>query len=139
ASATDEVVQTLTYTITTIPAFVQIFKVDGTSQVTAGGTVTAAELPGLKYKTLTDANGSGNLVLTITDSGSGVAPNVNTLTEDLSLTVNAVNDAPVRTGGALAAISVNEDSANVTAVALGLSGSAYAPSPAIATDETSQT
>src|SRR5207248_955299 len=99
ATATDESGQTLTYTVTTIPAFVKIFKADGTTEVTAGGTVTAAELPGLKYKTLADANGSGNLVLTITDSGSGTAPNVNTLVENLALTVTAVNDAPLRTGG----------------------------------------
>ncbi|MCA9054376.1 MAG: Ig-like domain-containing protein, partial [Planctomycetaceae bacterium] len=65
ASATDESAQALTYTLTTIPAFVQIFKADGTTQVTAGGTVTAAELVGLTYKTVANANGSGNLVLTV--------------------------------------------------------------------------
>src|SRR6201999_1625328 len=64
ATAMDEASQTLTYSVSAIPSFVQLFKADGTTPVTAGGTGTAAELPGLKYKTLTDANGSGNVVLT---------------------------------------------------------------------------
>ncbi len=121
----DESGQTLTYTVTAIPSFVTIWKSDGTTQVTAGTAVTLAELQGLKYKTVPDANGSGNLTWTVGDSGSGVAPNVNTLTETLALTVNAVNDAPVQTGTAPSAINVNEDSANATAVTLGMGGLAY--------------
>ena len=49
------------------------------------------------------------------------------LNESLSITVNAVNDPPVRTAGSPAAITVLEDSANSTAVTLGLSGLTYGP------------
>ena len=95
--------------------------------MTAGGTVTATELQGLKYKTLANANGTGNVTWTVTDSGSNTPPNSNSLTESLSITVTAVNDAPVRTAGTLTPITVDEDSANRTAVTLGLSGVTYGP------------
>jgi len=133
----DESTQTLTYTITAIPAFVQVFKSDGTTQVNLNDTVTAAELQGLKYKTLADANGSGDLNWTVTDSGSGTAPHVNLLTETLAITVSAINDAPVRTAGTLTPINVNENSANSTAVTLGLAAVTYGPGGG--TDEASQT
>ena len=59
----DEASQTLTYTVTAIPSYVQIFKANGATQVNPNGTVTATELQGLKYKTVPDANGSGQLDL----------------------------------------------------------------------------
>ena len=43
------------------------------------------------------------------------------------MTVTAVNDVPVRTAGTLTPISGGEDSANSTAVTLGLSGVTYGP------------
>ena len=95
----DEASQTLTYTIGTIPSYVQMFKADGTTAVTAASTVTGAELQGLKYKTLANANGTGSVTWTVTDNGSNTPPNANSLSESLSITVNAVNDAPVRHGG----------------------------------------
>ncbi|TAN53603.1 MAG: tandem-95 repeat protein, partial [Methylococcaceae bacterium] len=94
----DESGQTLIYTITAIPSFVTLYKSDGTTQINVNGTVTASELQGLTYKTVANANGTGNLTWTVADSGSGTSPNVNTLTENLSLTVNAVNDAPTLVG-----------------------------------------
>ena len=129
----DESSQTLTYTLTGIPAYVQIFKADGTTAVTLNGTVTATELQGLKYKTVADADGSGNLTWTVTDDGTPAQ----TLTENLAITVTAVNDAPVRTAGTLTPISVAEDSADATAVSLGLSGVTYGPGGGA--DESSQT
>src|SRR5205085_616044 len=80
---------------------------------------------GLKYKTVANANGSGNLTWTVQDSGGTANGGVDTLTETLSITVGAVNDVPVRTAGSPAAISVNEDSANTTAVTLGMSALTY--------------
>jgi hypothetical protein len=47
----DESAQTLSYEVTAIPTFITVWKADGTTQVTAGTTVTLAELQGLKYKT----------------------------------------------------------------------------------------
>ncbi|MCY2990952.1 MAG: Ig-like domain-containing protein [Planctomycetota bacterium] len=138
-AATDESGQPLTYRIMVIPAFLTVWLENGTTRVTPGTLL--ADLPalqGLKYKTVADANGTGNLTWTVTDSGSGSAPNVNTLTETLAVSVTAVNDAPVRTAGTPAAINVNEDNANSTAVTLGLSGLNYAAGPATATDEVGQ-
>ncbi|TAN47521.1 MAG: DUF4347 domain-containing protein, partial [Methylococcaceae bacterium] len=66
---TDESGQTLTYTITAIPSFITLWKSDGTTQVNANDTVTASELQGLKYKTVADANGTGNLTFTVADNG----------------------------------------------------------------------
>src|SRR5205085_10034908 len=91
----DESGQTLTYKVTVIPAFVTIWLSDGTTQVTANTTVTLAQLQGLKYKTLADANGSGSLTWTVQDSGGTANGGVDTLTETLALTVTAVNDAPL--------------------------------------------
>jgi hypothetical protein len=129
----DESSQTLTYTVTAIPAFVLIFKADGTTPVLVNDTVTGTELQGLTYKTVADANGIGNLTWTVTDDDTPVQ----TLTETLGITVNAVNDAPVRTAGTLTPINVNEDSANSTAVTLELSAVTYGPGGG--TDESSQT
>src|SRR5438128_569354 len=110
---------------------------DGTTQVTAGSTVTLAQLQGLKYKTVADANGSGNLTWTIQDSGGTANSGVDTLTESQSITVSAVNDVPVRTAGTYSSISVNEDSANSTAVTLGLGSLTYGAGGG--SDESSQT
>ncbi|MFM8573566.1 MAG: beta strand repeat-containing protein, partial [Pirellula sp.] len=92
---TDENGQTLTYTITSIPAFVRIFKADGVSEVTASSTVSLTELQGLMYRTVANASGAGTLQWTVVDSGANTNGNSNTLTESLSMTVTAVNDAPV--------------------------------------------
>src|SRR5207237_456878 len=121
----DEAAQTLTYKVTVIPSFVTVCLSDGTTRVTANTTVTLAQLQGLKYKTVADANGSGNLTWTVQDSGGTTNGGVDTLTETLSITVTAVNDVPVRTAGLPVAVSVNEDSANTTAVTLGMGSLAY--------------
>src|SRR5438874_970553 len=114
----DESGQTLTYKVTAIPSCMTVWLADGTTQVTANTTVTLAQLQGLKYKTVADTNGSGNLTWTVQDSGGTSNGGVDTLTETLSITVNSVNDVPVRTAGSPAAVNVNEDSSNTTAVSL---------------------
>ena len=104
----DEASQTLTYTVTAIPSYVHLFKADGTTPVSADSPVTAEELQGLKYKTVPDANGTGsNVTWTVTDDG---AP-VETLTENLPITVTAVNDAPVLSGIEAAALAYTENAA----------------------------
>ena len=85
--------------------------------------MTATELQGLKYKTVANANGSGNLTWTVTDNGTPAA-DADPKSGDHR---TAVNDVPVRTAGTLTPISVKEDSANTTAVTLGLSGVTYGP------------
>src|SRR6185503_11025101 len=121
----DEASQTLTYTVTAIPAHITLWLADGTTQVTANTTLSLAQLQGLKYKTVANTVGSGNLTWTVQDSGGTANGGVDLLTETLSITVGAVNDQPVRTAGNPAAVSVNEDSANTTAVTLGMSALTY--------------
>jgi hypothetical protein len=114
----DETGQTLTYTVTVIPAHITLWLADGTTQVTASSTVTLAQLQGLKYKTVANANGSGNLSWTVQDSGGTANGGVDSLTENLAITVTAVNDAPVvtTTGSTLA----YTENAAATAIDTGL-------------------
>ncbi|GAA4443733.1 VCBS domain-containing protein [Novipirellula rosea] len=91
----DESGQTLTYTITNIPSHITLWRADGTTQVNNNATLTLSELQGLKYKTVADAFGSGNLTWTVQDSGGTANGGTDTLTQSLAITVNAVNDAPV--------------------------------------------
>src|SRR5437762_2207365 len=133
----DESSQTLTYKVTAIPSVITVWLADGVTQVTTGSTLTLAQLQGLKYKTVADANGTANLTWTIQDNGGTSNGGADTLTESQSITVSAVNDAPLRTAGSYSAISVNEDSANTTAVTLGLSGLTYGVGGG--SDEASQT
>ena len=127
----------MSYKASSIPSFITLWKSDGTTQVTTSTTLTLADLQGLKYKTVLNANGSGNLLWNVTDTGGTANGGVDTLTETLAITVNAVNDAPVRTAGSPTAINVNEDSNDTTAVTLGLSGLAYGPGGG--SDESTQT
>ena len=131
--------QTLTYALLNVPSFINLYKPDGT-QVSSGASLTLAELQGLKYKTIADANGSAAISWTVTDNGGGANPGMNMyMTDLLNITVNAVNDAPTRANGSPAAIAVNEDSANSTAVSLGLSTLTYNNGNVGSTDESAQT
>src|SRR5438128_263544 len=105
----------MTYKVTVIPAFVTLWLADGTTQVTANTTVTLAQLQGLKYHTVADANCSGNLTWPVQDSGGTANGGVPPLTALLPYTPPFRSDAPVRTAGSPTAVSVNEDSANTTA------------------------
>jgi hypothetical protein len=104
----DETGQTLTYTLESVPSYVQVFLGDGVTPVAAGATLGTngtglAALRALKYKTVANASGGPtNLTWTVTDSGSGTPANVNLMTDSLSITVNPVNDAPSITSSATA-------------------------------------
>ncbi len=137
ATATDEIAtQTLTYRISAVPAGGFVTILNGGSTVSAGTVLTITQLRNLTYKTVADKNGTGALSWTVTDSGSNTAPNVNNMTDSMTITVYPVNDPPVRTAPAnLPSVNVDEDSANTTAVSLGLAGVTYTPGPAAATDE----
>src|SRR4029077_3005581 len=116
----DEAGQTLTYKVTVIPSFITVWLSDGTTQVTAGTTLAdLSALQGLKYKTVANANGSASLTWTIQDNGGTSNGGVDTLTESQTITVNAVNDQPVRTAGTITPVNVNQNSSNSTAITLG--------------------
>jgi asparagine N-glycosylation enzyme membrane subunit Stt3 len=95
----DEASQTLTYKITAIPTQVTLFKADGTTAVNVNDTLTLAELQGLKYKTVADANGTGSITFSVKDSGGTATGGVDTLNQTLAVNVTAVNDTPARTAG----------------------------------------
>src|SRR5204862_4721541 len=55
----------------------------------------------LTYTSAADANGTATITVQAQDNGSGTAPNVNTsATQQFTITVTAVNDAPSFTKGA---------------------------------------
>ncbi|MCP9882534.1 VCBS domain-containing protein, partial [Cyanobium sp. Alchichica 3B3-8F6] len=108
----DESSQSITtYTITGIPSFIAVFKADGRTSVNANDTVSLSELQGLTFKTIANGYGTGNLTWTVKDDGGTDNGGVDTLSQSLSITVTAVNDAPIATGSATLA-AVLEDSAN---------------------------
>lgn len=81
----DEDTQTVTLTAT----------VDDTT-VLGGATVEqTGETADITLATVADANGAVVVTVTATDSGDGVAPNVNTTSVTFTVTVAAVNDPPV--------------------------------------------
>jgi hypothetical protein len=94
----DETSQSLSYTITGIPAFIDVFKSDGTTQITVNDSLTLGELQGLKFKTLANANGSGLLSWQVRDDGGTARGGVDLLSQSLTVRVNAVNDVPVNPG-----------------------------------------
>ncbi|MBM5820104.1 MAG: DUF4347 domain-containing protein, partial [Cyanobacteria bacterium K_DeepCast_150m_m2_101] len=96
----DESTQTLTYTITEIPSFIGLFKADGITAVSLNNTLTLSELQGLTYKTIANANGSGNLSWSVQDNGGTDNGGVASLSQSLAITVTAVNDAPIASGSA---------------------------------------
>src|SRR6185295_14169316 len=121
----DEVSQTLTYTVTAIPAAAlgQIVLADGTTAVTAGSTYTLAQLRGMQFLAAANATGGpATFSWTIADDGGTANGGVDTLSESLTVTVGAVNDQPVRTAGTVADLAVLEDSGTTS---LGLGGLTY--------------
>jgi hypothetical protein len=92
---TAENLQTLTYQVTSIPDFVNVFESNGTAEVHAGDTLSLAKFQGLTYKTVPDASGAGQINWIVKDSGGTANSGVDTLSQTLNITVTAVNDAPV--------------------------------------------
>ena len=100
----DEASQTLTYAVTAIPNFITLWKVDGTTQVlTTTPNLTLDDIKGLKFKTVANGNGSGSIVVKVTDSGGTSDGGVDSASFSLNVTVNAVNDLPVLTDSASSA------------------------------------
>ncbi len=130
AAALDEAVQTLTVNVVASPAaFTQMPAID-----LATGTLT--------FRTAPDVNNlTGNdlfVVVTVTDSGSGVAPNVNSTTKTFSLSITPVNDVPRFTLPSNT-ISVFEDNELVVGTPLTQQpgfATGIAAGPATAVDET---
>ena len=90
----------------------------------------------LTFTPATNASGSTTVTVQLKDNGGTTGGGVDTFTTTFTITVNAINDAPVLATGSLPTINVEEDSATTTAVPLGLNGVTYSPGP---TNESSQT
>jgi hypothetical protein len=97
----DELDQTLTYKVTTVPSFITVW--NGGALVTTDTMVSLTELRGLTYRTVADANGTASLSWTVTDDGVPAQ----TLTENLAIAVTAVNDPPVFTSSAAPSVAEN--------------------------------
>ena len=117
----DEAGQTLTYTVTGVPAATlgNITLADGTTVVTASTSYTLAQIQGMKFVGAANANGTGTFSYSVTDSGGTANGGVNTITESIALTVNAVNDVPA---GADKTIATLEDCVRVQHVGLRVGG-----------------
>ncbi|MEY2654689.1 MAG: hypothetical protein RLZZ524_1717, partial [Pseudomonadota bacterium] len=89
----DEAAQTLSCRIVAIPGFVTLWKADGT-EVIAGTSLTVAELRGLSARTVAEASGTGDIVWTVTDSGSRGGMDANMLLDSMNVSVRTINDAP---------------------------------------------
>src|SRR5690606_23399868 len=61
----------------------------------------------LNVKPALNASGTATVTVTVTDNGSNVAPNVNTVSTSFAINVIAVNDPPLVTGQDV--VSVDED------------------------------
>ena len=109
----DEASQAFTYTVTGVPAATlgTITLADGTTVVTANTDYTLTEIQGMQFIAAANANGSGSFSYAITDDGGTTNGGVNTTSETITINVNAVNDAPVRTAGTVSSLTVNEDAA----------------------------
>ncbi len=115
----DESAQTLTYTVTAVPsvALGNITLADGTTVVTASTSYSLAQLRGMMFRATPDANG-GPLTFSwsVGDSGGTANGGVNTLSESLTVSVTAVNDAPVvATSGSTLAYTENQSASAVDA------------------------
>ena len=106
----NETAQTLTYTITTVPAAAlgDVVLADGTTVVTAGATYTLAQLQGMQFRPALNAyGGPATFSWTVTDNGGTANGGLDILSESLTITVTNVNDPPVANNDAA---TVAEDS-----------------------------
>ena len=89
--------QTLTYTVTAVPAAAlgDIVLANGTTVVTTSTTYSLAQLQGMQFRAAANANGGpATFSWRVTDNGGTANGGVNTLAESLTINVTAVNDAP---------------------------------------------
>ena len=94
----DENGQTLTYAVSVIPSISagDVFLADGTTRVTVG-SYTLAEIQGMQFKPAANASAVTAFQFNVSDSGGTANGGVNTLSQFILITVNAVNDAPTIT------------------------------------------
>ena len=107
AAPTDVDGDPLTITVTGIPnaAVGTVYLSDGTTPVTNGMTLTGAQLTGLLFRPVADANGAaGSFSYTVNDGNGGSD------SQTVTLTVTPVNDAPI--ADADKTVTVAEDSGN---------------------------
>jgi len=84
--------QTLTYKITGVPSYIQVFLADGTTSVSVNDKLTLDQMRGLTFKTLANTPGTGSLTWSVQDNGGTANGGRDTLTQSLSITV--ANAAP---------------------------------------------
>jgi len=133
----DEAGQTLTYTVTAVPASTlgNVVLADGTTLVSSGTIYSLTQLQGMQFQTVLNANGGpATFSFQVQDSGGTANGGSDTLIQALTISVTPVNDPPVRTAGTLNNLTVLEDS-GLTSLGLG----ALAYSPGGGTDEAGQT
>ena len=129
----DEAGQTLTYTVTAVPASTlgDIVLADGSTVVTAGTSYTLTELQGMQFRATVNANGGpAGFSWNVTDNGGTANGGVDTLTEFLTINVTSVNDAPAGTD---ATVTTLEDTAYVfTAADFGFTDPSDVPANSLA-------
>ena len=113
----DENTQTLTYTVTAVPPSTlgDIVLADGTTVVSASTTYSLPQIQGMQFRTAPNANGGPvTFGFDVTDDGTtnGAAAPL-TLSESLTIAINAVNDNP-NVDAPIGSINVNEDAADTT-------------------------
>ena len=119
--------QTLTFNITPNGTTGNISFLSGPAIDSTTGNLT--------YTTNVDTNGTATFNVTLSDNGSNTPPNSNTSgTQSFTITVNAVNDAPIVTLAGNPA-AVNEDAGLQTVASF----ASFQPGPVTATDEGTQT
>ena len=116
----DESGQILTYTVTAVPASTlgDVVLADGTTVVNASDVLTLTQLQGLQFRTAANTNGGpATFSFTVTDDGTtngGADPQA--IAESMTITVTAVNDAPVTSN---AAAGGTEDAASMAVTLTG--------------------
>ena len=129
---TDEAGQTISYTVSAVPAASvgSIVLADGTTAVSAASSYSLAQLQGMQFRTAANANGGPfTYSWSVMDSGGTANGGVDTLTQSLTITVTPVNDAPVGTSSTVTKL---EDTAHTFAAAdFGFSDPSDAPANAL--------
>ncbi len=98
------------------------------SQTGATGGLTFTTAPAidvhtgaLTYQPAPNSSGTATFSATLTDSGPGAAPNVNSSTQSFTITVNFVNDPPTFNLGVAPTVNENAGAQTVASFATGMS------------------
>lgn len=87
----------LIYTVSAVPPATlgNIVLADGATVVTADTSYSLADIRGMQFRTVQDANGAGTFRFSVSVGPLAGQPEALVLTETLAVTVTPVNDAPV--------------------------------------------